>query len=104
MFSSGLSCDLFSRPPHDQFQIEQARFPSLSLELVEAEAIQAPAGSEAFSLVFRGPPYPFLPQANYRFQHRVLDVLDMFIVAVNQDQHGFYYEAIFSRPRAGEPS
>lgn len=104
MHSIEPSCALFARHLHDQFHVEQGHIPRLALELVEAETLPSPPGFHAFSLVFRGPPAPFLSQASYRFQHHALNTFDMFIAPIRQDQHGHYYEAVFKRLGAERPS
>ena len=71
-------------------------------ELAEASAIgpqPAPAsGSERspFSIVFRGPPDPLLPQRIYRFEHDELGSFDLFVVPIGRDAAGVDYEAVFT--------
>ena len=50
---------------------------------------------EPFSLLFSGPLEPFLEQHMYTLHHDELGKLEMFLVPVNQDQNGYYYEAVF---------
>jgi hypothetical protein len=49
-----------------------------------------------FSLVFRGPVEPLLPQRIYRLVHDELAAMDVFIVPIGRDEAGAHYEAIFS--------
>lgn len=52
---------------------------------------------EPFSLIFRGPHEPFLPQKMYPIQHEKMGELDtIFLVPVAKDEDGYYYEAIFT--------
>jgi hypothetical protein len=70
---------------------------------LEFELIEATAGSAArpdatrtpFSIVFRGPPEPILPQQIYRFEHADLGAFDIFIVPIGLDGTGMQYEAVF---------
>lgn len=70
----------------------------IDLVLAEAAAVgAAPAGRRApFSLVFRGPRTPVLPQAIYPFQHPTLGTLEIFIVPIGPDAGGMRYEAVFT--------
>ncbi|HXG59599.1 MAG TPA: hypothetical protein VNL91_11300 [Thermoanaerobaculia bacterium] len=52
---------------------------------------------QPFSLFFRGPSSPFLPQATYQMRHSAFgDVLTIFIVPVGRSGDAFEYEAVFT--------
>jgi hypothetical protein len=71
----------------------------LDVELTEAAVFGSsprPNGREGFSLIFRGPMTPVLPQATYRFERAGFDPLDIFIVPVGTDEAGMRYEAVFN--------
>ena len=74
---------------------------SVEFELVEAKSL-APGGGgpgrpEPFTLLFRGPAEPALPQAIRRLEHPTLGDLDVFLVPVGRDgSGGVLYEAIFN--------
>lgn len=55
-----------------------------------------PGGRQPFSLTFRGPPEPELPQAIYRLEHADLGALEIFIVPIGKDAGGMLYEAVFT--------
>ena len=67
----------------------------------ELELVEVSDGSTrrqvSFSLVFRGPHQPLLPQQIYAFEHDRLGRFDLFIVPIRRDVHGLYYEAIVNR-------
>jgi hypothetical protein len=69
----------------------------LALELVEIRRL-GDSGREggAFSLLFRAPSGPFLPQAIYAIEHPALGTLDLFIVPIGPIPGGNGYEAIFT--------
>ncbi len=70
-----------------------------TLELVLETAATAGArlgGRDPFSLAFRGPWEPVLPQAIYALRHDGLGTLEIFIVPIERDESGVLYEAIFS--------
>src|SRR3982751_229156 len=53
--------------------------------------------NEVFSLLFKGPQTPFMPQAVYKLKHAELGELEIFLVPVARDQDGFEYEAVFNQ-------
>jgi hypothetical protein len=68
----------------------------IPLELVEVTASRRPRrGGRPFSLVFRGPRSPSLPQAQYRLEHEAMGALDIFLVPIALDAQGLCYEAVF---------
>ena len=72
-----------------------ARF-SLTLTNVTELKGGVPGGRKPFSLIFRGPAQPLLPQAMYDFEHPLHGVLPIFIVPLSADSEGVTYEAVFS--------
>ena len=68
------------------------------LELVEVSD-GSTDGHVNFSLLFRGPLQPLLPQRIYPLEHDRLGRFDLFIVPVRRDANGLYYEAVFNRAR-----
>ena len=70
-----------------------------AIELVLESAAttgERPGGRDPFSLVFRGPSQPLLPQAIYPLRHSDLGVLEIFIVPISRAADGLRYEAIFT--------
>ena len=88
--------------PHvgSEFRLPVEGRASVSLTLIEATALGPPrAGAPArapFSLVFRGPRAPMLPQRIHRLEHDALGPLEIFIVPIGPDGEGMRYEAIFT--------
>ncbi|WP_088831308.1 DUF6916 family protein [Paenibacillus tyrfis] len=72
------------------------------LILIEAKDTGTSPDYEQFSLLFAGPPEPFLPQQIYLFKHPQLGELHLFMVPVGKNPEGFLYEVIFSRPLAAQ--
>jgi hypothetical protein len=97
-----LTRDIFAHHLHTHFQIEDGVASSAVMELVEARVAPAPQGYEAFSIVFRGPSDPLLPQGMHRFHHDAIGTFDLFTVPIRRDQHGLYYEAVFNRREEGQ--
>lgn len=73
----------------------------IAAELAEAIALPSPgiaARREAFSLMFKGPAQPLLPQSTYRVTHEAgaLPPMDIFIVPVRGGADAVWYEAVFT--------
>jgi hypothetical protein len=74
---------------------------TLSIEtvLVRADLLgegPPPAGRrQPFSLVFRGPREPWLPQRIYRVEHPEIGSFEAFLVPIGPDPSGMRYELIF---------
>lgn len=70
-----------------------------TLDLVSAEGLgAAPADGRrrSFSIVFRGPRTPALPQRIHRLESVRLGVLEIFLVPIEPDAAGRRYEAVFA--------
>lgn len=81
------------------FRLDAGEASGLELTLIEAEATRfglRPDGSSPFSLIFRGPMQPILPQKIYRLDHEMLGVLELFMVPIGPDQTGMCYQVIFN--------
>ena len=67
------------------------------LELVSVQALRPHSRrAEPFSLLFRGPRQPILPQSIYDLVHPELGTLKIFLVPVQPSGDGAEYEAIFN--------
>jgi len=77
------------------------------IRLNESEAVEAELTAvsehllsprqERFSVVFRAPNETFLGQGMRPFQHDEMGAFDLFIVPIERDDEGTYYEAVFNR-------
>jgi hypothetical protein len=52
---------------------------------------------ESFSLTFRGPNQPPLPQGTYCFRHEKLGSLDLFTVPIGKGKDGIEYQVVINR-------
>lgn len=98
-----LTHDHFAARIGEHFEMAVADGPPLALELVEAKLHDAaggrgPQGQERqqFSLIFRGPDTPVMPQAIYLLGHPDFDDLELFLVPIGQDADGTKYQAAFA--------
>jgi hypothetical protein len=97
-----LTAETFTPRVGETFRIT---FPDGVLELTLVEVTPAAeeparaaldAGLRApFSIVFRGPSEPILPQQMYPLEHEELGELEIFIVPIGRDEQGVQYEAVF---------
>lgn len=51
---------------------------------------------QPFSLYFRGPRQPVLPQQIYLLEHDRMGTLEIFLVPIGPDGQGMGYEAVFN--------
>ena len=72
----------------------------VDLELIQVDVDQSevslPRDRRPFSLLFRGPPEPVLPQRLYAMEHETLGTIEIFIVPIGPDKEGMRYEAVFN--------
>jgi hypothetical protein len=82
----------------ETFALDAGDAGRLELRLESARGTgEAPEGlRDPFSLVFRGPRDPILPQRIYRLENPALGTLEIFIVPVGRDDAGTRYEAVFA--------
>ena len=98
-----LTFDLFEGRVGEQFVVSADSVAPVPMELAEATESTAPGGSGPqgqerlqFSLVFRGPLEPVLPQAIYGLDHEALGHLDLFLVPIGSAAGAMRYQAAFA--------
>lgn len=96
-----LTREQFSDHQGESFRLEADEASSLDLTLAEASPLGSAARGgerEPFSLTFRGPAEPVLPQAIYQVEHPKLGKLEIFLVPIGPDpkEKGMRYEAVFT--------
>ena len=75
----------------------------VEMRLIEVTGLPGralPAGiaplRDPFSLIFRGPLDPSLPQRIYPMEHEQMGTLELFLVPIGPDAEGMRYQAIFN--------
>lgn len=95
----------FSERLGQSFRVHPPSSDALELELIDlsdlgcapARSSEAPVKRQtSFSILFRGPMEPILPQMMYPFEHSELGKFDLFIVPIGPDKAGQVYEAVFN--------
>ncbi len=95
-----VTCEVFSPHVGEPFRVTYHVNEAIAFELVSAtphdHRTNALLSRTPFSLIFRGPKSPVLPQKIYRFEHEELGVFEIFAVPVGPDQLGMQYDVQFS--------
>ncbi|CAI9412571.1 DUF6916 family protein [Nocardioides sp. T2.26MG-1] len=99
-----LTCDQFAPLVGEEFQVGVAGGSrTVSMVLTEATEGSEPGGTgpdgqsrRQFSLVFRGPGEPALPQGTYVVGHPGLGRFELFLVPIARDADALQYEAAFA--------
>jgi hypothetical protein len=81
------------------FQLHEGEAAPFRLELAEATELSPSSVGlrrNPFSLVFRGPRQPVLPQRIYPLEHDRLGRLEIFLVPVGPEGENMRYEAVFT--------
>jgi hypothetical protein len=94
-----LTVETFAARVGELFRLIANTGTTISVELIDATALGSPGsagGRTPFSILFRGPMTPVLPQRIYRLDHDALGTLDLFLVPIGPRDGGMVYEAIFT--------
>jgi hypothetical protein len=90
----------FSKHVNTNFHAYLPEEASVNLELVEVKGyLKNPGdqeGMERFSIFFKGPAKPFLPQHTYSVSHDAMGAFDLFLVPIKPDGESARYEAVFN--------
>jgi hypothetical protein len=97
-----LTANDFAPAVGETFKLDVGDAGHIELELLESRlqdpdspAVDASGARAPFTLTFRGPPEPILPQRIYRLEHPSLATLEIFLVPIGRDEAGTTYEAVF---------
>jgi len=96
---ASLTHEAFAQHLNARFQVQTDQAMPLELELIEVSELKQYPEQEEFAIVFRGPSNAYLGQGIRMLSHEQMGQFEIFIVPIRQDQHGFYYEAVFNRLR-----
>ena len=95
------SAETFSHHVNTKFLVNLDSDKRVELQLVEVAVRKSEPneqkGMERFSTFFYGPLNFVLPQQTYDLSHPQLGELQIFLVAIAQDERGTKYEAVFNR-------
>ncbi len=93
-----LTKDSWSAYLGGSFELTAGERDAMALILAEVAGLGSGGAGrrDPYSLTFRGPPTPILPQRIYRIRHPRMGELDLFLVPIGPDAEGMRYEAIFT--------
>jgi len=94
-----LTCRTFSGLLRTTFRVLLPGSPPLPLELTEVTEHSSSPQVESFSLIFRGPLAPRLPQQIHKVEHDKLGAFDLFLVPIGLEKERMCYQAVFNRLR-----
>jgi len=94
-----LEHEVFSKHLNSNFRILLGESDKVEVDLNTVNELQLSPYQERFTIIFRGPTQPLLPQGSYRFEHDEMGEFILFIVPLRQDENGTSYEAVFNRTR-----
>jgi hypothetical protein len=94
-----LTHDEFSQHVNTRFQVQIDDGTTIEMELAEISELKVHPNQEEFAVVFRGPSNAFLQQGIRSVTHEQMGQFELFLVPIQQDTQGFYYEAVFNRVR-----
>jgi hypothetical protein len=87
----------FSRHLNTKFGIRLSEAQAIEAELTEVSEHMISPRQERFSIVFRTANEVLLGQGMNRFEHDQMGPFDLFIVPIQRDETGTYYESVFNR-------
>lgn len=95
-----LTLDVWSGLVGDSLLLQFDDGSSVDLRVTAAEPAPGdPArNAGAYSVLFAGPEDPYLPQQIWPLSHPDIGEHQIFLVPIGQDDSGYQYEAVFSRP------
>jgi hypothetical protein len=94
--------EAFAENLNTKFRLALAGPNTVELELTEVVGTISTPHQEQFSIFFRGPQTPFLPQGTYHLEQERIGELDLFIVPIGKQADGYLYEAVFNYALEGK--
>lgn len=94
-----LNAKVFSEQLHTQFKVRLGSAEPMMFKLVEIKDSDPSPQIELFTLHFRGPSAPRLPQSIHRLEHDKLGTFEIFLTAIGAEPQGILYESVFHRIR-----
>ena len=80
-----------------KFRISVSDTDAVEAELTNVSEHLVSPRQERFSVIFRTPNEIFLGQGIRGFEHDEMGAFDLFLVPIERDDEGTYYEAVFNR-------
>ena len=97
--TTSLTHPVFAAQLNSKFRVSADGQPPVELELIEVGELLESPGQERFTIKFRGPAAPLVPQGMYPFEHDTMGKFTLFIVPIEEKDGSLFYEAVFNRLR-----
>ncbi len=81
----------------DTFHLHSEGSEPVDLTLAQVGDLKTTKRQEVFSIVFRAPSDRVLPQHIYCLEHPTMGAFDLFLVPIEKNKEGVFYEAVFNR-------
>ncbi len=94
---SELTKEFFAARVGQAFSVALGNGESLDVELVHLREGRSSPRQEVWAVEFRGPRTLYLPQGTYTLSQPGVETFELFLVPVDQDSQGYYYESVFNR-------
>ena len=95
--TANLTHEEFSRHLNTKFGIRISETQAIEAELTNVSEHLISPRQERFSIVFRTSSEVLIGQGLHRFEHDKMEAFNLFIVPIERDEEGTYYEAVFNR-------
>jgi hypothetical protein len=95
--AADLTHEEFSRHLNTKFVIRISETQAIEAELTNVSEHMISPRQERFSIVFRTSNEVLIAQGLNRFEHDKMEPFNLFIVPIERDDEGTYYEAVFNR-------
>lgn len=95
--AADLTHEEFSRHLNTKFAIRVSETQAIEAELTTVSEHLISPRQERFSIVFRTSNEVLMAQGLHRIEHDQMGPFDLFIVPIDRDERGTYYEAVFNR-------
>lgn len=89
--------DQFFSELNSDFGARMGDDPNIQLTLIDTKVQLSTPSQECFTLLFRAPADLDPRQGLYHLENKTLGEMDIFLVPVDRDTDGLYYEAVFNK-------
>lgn len=87
----------FAEQLNTKFWLKLTGHDPIELDLIKVSELNLTFGTEAFSILFKGPKEFVLQQGTYQLEHDAMGTFHILLVPVGRNDEGTEYEAVFNR-------
>jgi hypothetical protein len=97
LMSTQLTRAIFEQNLNSRFWLRDGDGERKPLDLIELKDGRSSPPYEQFALLFRGDKSKIHPQSIYPVEHDAIGGFDLFLVPVDRNDQGTFYQAVFNR-------